>query len=268
MSLRREFENFATEEAAAITADWTVMSAAIVGLGVATMSVVSGGVENLSWSISSGLTDISVPGYVFSTTRSYDFSDGFGDWVTSISSHADPTLVDVLGPFYDQSGEEVVSNSFTFAPGTEFAVIEFDLTTVGRWEPNDDFRLFVDGDLIDASSLRNGAIEQVLSDDSDETQVAYRFIENRRIRDDAIIEQRLEIANNTIENGATRDLDAIRSNVNREADYTVQVVVRNPQTSMDFGMGRSGRSPYPGEAWAIDNVVVEASETDPSAPSG
>ncbi len=267
MPCPNEIYAFCTSEEGAITADWTVMTAAVVGVGLASVSVISGGVETLSRSITGHMHAISVPGVVFSQSRSFDFDNGFSDWVTTISAHQDPTLTGVLGPFYDQSGEPVVSNTFDFPADTEFAVIEFELTTVGRWEPNDDFRLFVDGAMIDATSLRDGAIDQLIADDSDETQVAYRFIENRRIRDDDVIEQRLEIANNTIENGATRNRDAIRSNVNRESDYTVQVVVRNPGESMDFAMGRNGRSPYPGEAWAVDDLTVDVSETDPNAPT-
>ena len=39
---------FIADETGAVTVDWVVLTAAIVGLGLATMSVVSGGVENLS----------------------------------------------------------------------------------------------------------------------------------------------------------------------------------------------------------------------------
>jgi Flp pilus assembly pilin Flp len=52
------FKNFATSESGAVTVDWVVLTAAIVGLGLAVMAVVSGGVEDLSNDISSSLTDI------------------------------------------------------------------------------------------------------------------------------------------------------------------------------------------------------------------
>lgn len=39
---------FLEEESGAVTVDWTVMTAAIVGLGIATYGVVSGGIKDLS----------------------------------------------------------------------------------------------------------------------------------------------------------------------------------------------------------------------------
>ena len=40
-----------------MTVDWVVLTAAIVGLGLAVMAVVSSGVENLSGDIQTQLTD-------------------------------------------------------------------------------------------------------------------------------------------------------------------------------------------------------------------
>lgn len=45
------FDAFVREETAAVTTDWVVLSAGIVGVGVAVMSSVSGGVENISFAI-------------------------------------------------------------------------------------------------------------------------------------------------------------------------------------------------------------------------
>lgn len=41
-------DKFLHDETGAVTVDWVVLTAAIVGLGLAVMAVVSGGVENLS----------------------------------------------------------------------------------------------------------------------------------------------------------------------------------------------------------------------------
>ena len=49
-------KTFAKSESGAVTVDWVVLTAAIVGLGLAVMAVVSGGVEDLSGNISSTLT--------------------------------------------------------------------------------------------------------------------------------------------------------------------------------------------------------------------
>ena len=48
---------FINDESGAVTVDWVVLTAALVGLGLAVMSVVSGGIENLSTDIGQSLTD-------------------------------------------------------------------------------------------------------------------------------------------------------------------------------------------------------------------
>lgn len=49
---------FIADESGAVTVDWVVLTAALVGLGLAVMAVVSGGIEDLSTDISGALTDI------------------------------------------------------------------------------------------------------------------------------------------------------------------------------------------------------------------
>ena len=50
-------KNFASNESGAVTVDWVVLTAALVGLGLAVMAVVSTGVEDLSGSIATDLTN-------------------------------------------------------------------------------------------------------------------------------------------------------------------------------------------------------------------
>ena len=49
------FKNFVADESGAVTVDWVVLTAAIVGLGIAVLSTVSGGMETISNNISSQL---------------------------------------------------------------------------------------------------------------------------------------------------------------------------------------------------------------------
>ena len=49
-------KNFAKSESGAVTVDWVVLTAAIVGLGLAVMAVVSAGVQDLSGDINTQLT--------------------------------------------------------------------------------------------------------------------------------------------------------------------------------------------------------------------
>ncbi len=50
------FMNFAKDESGAVTVDWVVLTAAIVGLGIAVMASVSDGLEDLSGDIEGQLT--------------------------------------------------------------------------------------------------------------------------------------------------------------------------------------------------------------------
>ena len=43
--------NFTSSESGAVTVDWVVLTAALVGLGIATMTVVSSGVQDVSGDI-------------------------------------------------------------------------------------------------------------------------------------------------------------------------------------------------------------------------
>ncbi|CUH08469.1 hypothetical protein JSE7799_00062 [Jannaschia seosinensis] len=54
----RAIKTFRNDEAGAVTVDWVVLTAALVGLGLAVLSVMSGGVETLSGEMSTSLTEI------------------------------------------------------------------------------------------------------------------------------------------------------------------------------------------------------------------
>jgi len=49
-------QNFKNDESGAVTVDWVVLTAAIVGLGIAVLAAVSDGVENLSGDIDTQLS--------------------------------------------------------------------------------------------------------------------------------------------------------------------------------------------------------------------
>ena len=50
------FKNFKNDESGAVTVDWVVLTAAIVGLGIAVLAAVSNGVSDLSSDISTQLS--------------------------------------------------------------------------------------------------------------------------------------------------------------------------------------------------------------------
>jgi hypothetical protein len=50
------FKNFLSSDSGAVTVDWVVLTAALVGLGLAVMAVVSSGIEDLSGDIKTQLS--------------------------------------------------------------------------------------------------------------------------------------------------------------------------------------------------------------------
>ncbi|MEL6607504.1 MAG: hypothetical protein AAFO93_01210 [Pseudomonadota bacterium] len=57
------FKNFRRDEDGAVTVDWVVLTAAIVGLGIAILTTVSGGVKDLASDIDTELTDMTIASY-------------------------------------------------------------------------------------------------------------------------------------------------------------------------------------------------------------
>ena len=51
------FNEFLNDESGAVTVDWVVLTAAIVGLGIAVLSSVGGGTTELAGKISTSLSD-------------------------------------------------------------------------------------------------------------------------------------------------------------------------------------------------------------------
>ena len=58
-----KYETFLMSEDGAVTVDWVVLTAAIVGLGIAVLASVSGGVTTLSDTISSNLANQEIATY-------------------------------------------------------------------------------------------------------------------------------------------------------------------------------------------------------------
>ena len=60
MKLFNLLKTFRDDESGAVTVDWVVLTAAIVGLGIAVIAAVSGGVNDLAGGISEALTGADV----------------------------------------------------------------------------------------------------------------------------------------------------------------------------------------------------------------
>ena len=56
MTLLNVFKSFANDEAGAVTVDWVVLTAAIVGLGIVVMTSVGGGITTLATATSAKIS--------------------------------------------------------------------------------------------------------------------------------------------------------------------------------------------------------------------
>lgn len=65
MKLFELAKNFKNDESGAVTVDWVVLTAAIVGLGIAVLTTVSQGTGQLAGKISGELEAMDVQGYTF-----------------------------------------------------------------------------------------------------------------------------------------------------------------------------------------------------------
>ncbi len=63
MKLFKLAKNFKHDEDGAVTVDWVVLTAAIVGLGIAVLTSVSGGTKGLANKISSNLANQTIATY-------------------------------------------------------------------------------------------------------------------------------------------------------------------------------------------------------------
>ena len=60
MKLFKLAKNFKNDESGAVTVDWVVLTAAIVGLGIAVLTTVSGGTTDLAGDIASELSGMAI----------------------------------------------------------------------------------------------------------------------------------------------------------------------------------------------------------------
>ncbi len=74
--------SFWTSESGAVTVDWVVLTGALVGLGLATMGVVSGGVEDLSNDTATHLENVEVAMPFGNTTAGGTVEFGGSAWAT------------------------------------------------------------------------------------------------------------------------------------------------------------------------------------------
>ena len=67
MTFFANIKNFAADESGAVTVDWVVLTAAIVGLGIAVVASVRTGVNNVAGEIGGSMTGVTIQPLVIPT---------------------------------------------------------------------------------------------------------------------------------------------------------------------------------------------------------
>ena len=141
--------NFAENECGAVTTDWVVMTAAIVGIGMAVLLQMSGGLENTSRNIVSGIGEVtSESGLSESIIQPPPSTPSLSDTIQTLqdSGVRNNKIVKDLTREFQNEAPEGYRFSNEIEVGTEIPV--FRTTNAGRKTYN------VGGDLMNRAELR------------------------------------------------------------------------------------------------------------------
>jgi hypothetical protein len=121
---------FLVSEAGAVTVDWTILTASLVGLGLATVGTVSSGLQNASEDVSARLVSTSIMDRFDAVLAADDFENGRGDWIGgAIRNVAGFGNVLALS-----RNARSASLPIEVDPSHNFAVVEFDMIVADSWD--------------------------------------------------------------------------------------------------------------------------------------
>jgi hypothetical protein len=229
-------KTFIRSESGAVTTDYVVLSAAMVGTGFAAINSTAVGVENIAGDIEAALR-----GDIVNTSfarQSYfdDFENGAGFWVGGVTDGSQDAFGGILGPYGGSNGDEIVTRTFDLLSGYDYATVEFDMLAIDSWD-NEEFIIFVDGSPV---SSYNFAWQQ------DGVTGAWTTSDPN--------------FNISITPNGSRSQLGYSSNWSDQV-YSVSVQVTNPGPSMSIGFGSTLDQSVADESWGVDNLQVTSTNT-------
>ncbi|MEM7645076.1 MAG: hypothetical protein AAF366_21570 [Pseudomonadota bacterium] len=122
---------FLKDESGAVSTDWTVLTAALVGLGLASASMVRGGVSSTTDEIDETLRGMSVFRAFDTIYSSTDFTNGDrGDWIGGVVTEI-PGFGEVLAL---SSQSNMAALPIDIGDDHPYAQVEFDLIFGDSWD--------------------------------------------------------------------------------------------------------------------------------------
>lgn len=231
-------KKFILSESGAVTTDYVVLGAGVVGVGISVLNSTAAGVENLADDIDAALRGDIVNASFARQSYFDDFENGPGFWFGGFSDDTDAAYGGLLGPYGGSNGAEVVTRTYDLMSGYDHAVIEFDLHAIDSWD-NEEFILFVDGTPISSHNFNwqnDGVTGNWTTSDGN--------------------------YNVTIEPSGDRGHIGYSTDW-VDQSFSVRVEVTDPGPSMSVGFGSTLNQDVLDESWAVDNVAV-TSTNDPS----
>jgi hypothetical protein len=232
------FRNFVTSEAGAVTVDWVVLTAGLVGLGLATTAVVSSGIANVSGDTAGIISGYEIVTAFTETTENTNlggtgFFDGAGSWLGGVA-----TYVDGFGEILQIQDGGVVSSYFELPEDTTMAYLEFDL---------------IGGDSLDgepAYFVING--QQVAVANGQHSNGTMNFTSNSV--------EGMTFETTTVSQGS--DIGGSGNTNWMDSVTTVRVSVENPGPGLSVEVYSGTNQGPEDEFYAVDNVSVSADHTN------
>ncbi|MEM9318832.1 MAG: hypothetical protein AAGA70_07465 [Pseudomonadota bacterium] len=228
---------FLESEAGAVTADWVLLTANLVGVGLAVSHTSVDGVDSLANEVADTLSGIEITAPFERVARpdggiAYleDFSDGLGGFVGGIFESDGPYGGILRGERTDPRGAQAARGEFQLDGSNETAIATFDFHAIDSWD-NEEFLVYVNDEVAARARIhwrQDGTVSEIVTDNPN-------------------------IDVNFTEMGA-------RENVGysgwSEQSYAVEVRVDNPGDQLSLGFGSTLNSRSHDESWAVDNVSV------------
>ncbi len=233
---------FLSSDSGAVTVDWTVITAAIVGLGIASYTVIMPGISDLSTDVATFLGDqepsTSFNGAFGNTVHFDDFEGGQAPgWSVQTTDDSEPEFGGILGRFGGSGGAQMVSKTYDLDPDAGFAVLEFDLHAIDTWDM-EMLSVFVDDALATQRNFSTHGThpgqQQELSSSDPNLKITYGLKRDRE------------------EYGFWRRGDASSF----DETVSVRIEVTDPGESLKLGFGSTLNQSITDESWAVDNVTV------------
>jgi hypothetical protein len=224
--------DFLAAESGAVTADFTVLTAGVVGLGLAVMGAITPGISGLSTTIADLLRGVDVRtgfGEVFARN---DFSDGRGAWVGG-----EVREIEGFGKLLALSATSRSASLDMDVGDWDYAVAEFDMVVGDSWDDENGTITIAGQDIVTANYNWQGADDEptitIHDSDSDTT---------------------VELTRTTHQSGANR----WRSGGDHV--YAVRVTTANDGRNLNLTASTDLSSGSNDEFFGIDNVVVRGSD--------